>query len=263
MYYRNIVPSVSKYPYKAVEEGLLNAGLRRFEGSFVSKYAPIVCVTWSPWSKSLRELIAEKCRVVIVLENGWFSPIEGQKYYQVGLWGWNGSGTYPIFQFDDVDRGFKMARNFVQSSSRNPDGPVLVVGQKGGSQDIRCMPVDWPLAAMETLKSLGYEVRYRPKPAEGERILPPQEDLEGCQGVVTWNSTFASQALALGFPVAFCGPSVFFWEFCTRWDEKSTIRWKPVQTPLLRRYVISHSMSQWTDEEIASGAPFRRLLSLM
>ncbi|HET7135186.1 MAG TPA: hypothetical protein VFJ25_04645 [Casimicrobiaceae bacterium] len=91
-----------------------------------------------------------------------------------------------------------------------PTGPVLVLGQVRSTEQLRGGLVDvWYTAGCDewTRRELGKpHRRFREHPREyarlfaGERQPTLAEDLHGCSGAISWNSTAAVHAQLLGFP---------------------------------------------------------------
>src|SRR5665213_968319 len=94
MKYFFLVPRADPYPHSAITRGLEALGWEAADHQQAD-----VLLTWSTWKGTTREAMADQFRArgakVVVFENGWLSPIRDQRYFQIALDGWNGTGTFP------------------------------------------------------------------------------------------------------------------------------------------------------------------------
>lgn len=257
-----MVPRTHQYPYEAIHEGLQAAGVLP-----AADYTQAdVLVTWSPWHGSNREHAMSGHRgPVIVMENGWLQPIAGKRYWSVCLWGWNGTGVWPA----PHDEGYRLYGQLRPISSliydksyHNGDGPVVVVEQRGHTSDRRTMPTDWHRHTALGLDNAGHYVLMRRKADTTTPLDFLYQYRPKC--VVTWSSAFASWAVLVGVPVIYCGPSIWTWEIGQYWSGRGALPMsRPVTLELMAaqaRIMRALAWSQWTEEEIAAGTPFKRLL---
>lgn len=254
------IPNDPGHPHEAVVAGLQAIGLQESRpGS--SKSEPYVLVTWSPWLDGHRDrLMREWPGPVIVVENGWLQPINGKPYWSVCLWGWNGTGVWRWEndggeRFNNQTRGWRERRWAPMMAHDDPNGPLVVVEQRGHPTDPRTMPRAWFVTTRERLSGfIDLRLKCDPEPIDEYLVrLKPR-------GVLTWSSAVASWALVLGIPVAYAGPSIWCWELATRWNGhgEPTLRLPGYS---YRKEVFSRlAWSQWDEEELASGRPFKRLL---
>lgn len=238
-----IPPVDENYPWRAARDGLKRLGFEVRVGAHLGADA---LVTWSPWKGSQREALhfryASESKPVIVMENGWLSPIRDVPYFQVAIGGWNGTGTFPT---GDIER----RRSWGAPAGPwrdNPDGHVLVIGQRGHPNDPRTAVPGWH----QTLGPFDRPVIRRPRDAT--RSLAA--DLSGAREAHVWTSNAASHAVMAGIPVVQHGPNLMV----------SALASRPGQ-PLFRGDRTAEldrlAWSQWNITEIATGEPFARLLA--
>lgn len=240
------LPTRAGYPHEAVV-----AGLRRCGVADAPEREADLLVTWTPWRDSPRGLMAETFakagRPIIVMENGWLSPIRGEAFYQLALDGWNGQGR---FWFDGPERwrGWRVE----VLPWRRAGSHVLVLGQHGHPSDRRNSPRGWardlPIPTPRPI------VRRR----KGDPT-PLAEHLAGAHVAVTWSSNAASHAIVAGVPVLYAGPYLMVAALAGRYlPDPAVIETPPMpeREPELERL----AWAQWTADELATGEPFRRLL---
>lgn len=238
-----IPPVDDLYPWRAAEAGLKRLGLAVYKGH--EAMADLV-VTWSPWNGSRRQAL--QChyngagKPVIIMENGWLSPIQSVPHFQVALDGWNGTGRFPA-------GGPERRRGWAAPPipwRDNPDGHVLVIGQRGHPSDQRTAAPGWHM----TLGPFDRPVIRRPRDA----TRPLLADLQGAREVHVWTSNAASHAVMAGIPVVHHGPNLMV----------ATLASRPGQ-PLFRGDRTAEldrlAWAQWTAAEISTGEPFARLLA--
>lgn len=234
------VPRDDRYPWQAVDAGVRAAGLRPVTGSPWD-----VLVTWSPWVRSPRERLARMSRTVVVLENGWLSPIQGKRYYQVQLNSWN-RGHGARFVGGGPERwqswGVHLApwRHHLRA-------PYMVLGQAGHPYDRRSAAPNWANEILDYYAPAG--AFLRPK-ASGTLL---SQDIDRAGAAVTWSSNAASWCLVHGLPVIAYSETLMTRDLAVGPGEP----WLPGD----RESVFSAlAWAQWNAEELASGEPFRRLL---
>ena len=156
-------------------------------------------VTWSPWHGSQRQALEHRYRAegrpVIVMENGWLSPVSQVPYWQVARDGWNGTGTFP-------DGGPARWRSWGLSELPwvQRTGYALICGQRGHPSDARTALPGWH----ERLQAGQLPVVRRPRDA----TRPLLADMQGAAEVHVWTSNAASVAIMLGIPVVQHGPNL-------------------------------------------------------
>jgi hypothetical protein len=236
-----MVPRDDRYPWREVDAGVRAAGLRP-----VVESGWDVLVTWSPWVRSPRERLAKQSRVVVVLENGWLTPIEGERYYQVQLNSWN-RGRGARFVGGGPERWASWGVPLRPWRARL-NAPYMVLGQTGHPYDNRSATPGWANEILDYYAPHG--AFLRPK-GSGTPLL---EDIERAGAAVTWTSNAASWCLVHGLPVVAYSEALMTRELAIAPGEP----WVPGD----RESVFSAlAWAQWNKEELASGEPFRRLLS--
>jgi len=236
------IPHASEYPWRSILAGLAAADIVVSDDGHED-----MLITWSPWVHTVRDhhrqIYLELGRPVLVIENGWLSPIQGIRFYQIALDGWNGTGRFPAG--DDrrwASWGVRLAPWRLRVS-----GTALVIGQRGHPSDRRTMPPGWFESFMPDCNR---RIVRRPRAA----TRPLSADLEDADVVHTWSSNAASWAVVAGVPVVQHGPNLMVGELASKPGEKINMG---CREPVLERLAYA----QWSAEEIETGEPFRRLLA--
>lgn len=234
------VPAALEYPHAA-----LVAGLKRCGYEITLDQRADVLVTWSPWRRSKREalasIFAKSDRPVIVAENGWLSPIDETRYFQLARNGWNGEGSFPI-----GPPGRWRRWGIEPAPWRWSGDHVLVIGQRGLPDDPRTMPTGW-FMRVPIVTRLPV---IRRAPSCGAPLSLQLADAAECH---VWSSNAAAWAVLAGVPVVQHGPVLMVSELAS-----------PPGVPLRRPYrghVLERlAWAQWSETELATGEPFARLL---
>ena len=238
---RLAIPNAAPYPHSAVL-----AGLRRFGVEVTTGDQHDWLLTWSPWLGSHRDALVRQAHrnnaAVVVLENGWLSPIGGVPYYQIALGGWNGQG-----RFFPGDGSRWRSWGLPIWPWRGAGNKALVVGQRGHPSDRRTAPPRWH----ETVDiPEPWEVTRRGRDAREDFFV----QLALTDRVVVWSSNAASWAIVHGVPVHYLGPTLMVAE-CAAFGLGLDHPVTPERQPALERL----AWAQWTAAEIESGEPFARL----
>lgn len=215
-----------------------------------------VLVLWNRYSD--RELTADKWEsqggTVLVAENGYCGrDAKGIQYYAISRHGHNGSGTWPK---GGAERWESLGLEL--KPWRSAGEHVLVCPNRHFGMKGLAMPIDWEQTTLKKLRQhTKRPVRLRPHPNNSAPARPLAADLENCWAVVIWASSTGVHALLAGIPVIATSP---WWivksAASTRLDEIEAPQ-QPDRLPAFQRL----AWAQWSIEEIASGEPFRQLLS--
>jgi hypothetical protein len=126
------------------------------------------------------------------------------------------------------------------------------------------MPLNWQLDVVKRLRAItNRPIRVRPHPGNGEHKRPLVEDLGNACAVVIWSSSAGVQALVAGVPVVCEAP----WWICKSAAADAYVEFSMPAgvASLLTSYRLAAlrrlAWAQWNVDEIASGEPFRYLLS--
>lgn len=213
-----------------------------------------VC-TWG-WRKGSRYRALGKN--VLVMERAYV----GDRKHWVSL-GWNGlNGRAQWPDVSEASRWEHFFAHLIQPAKppavpRGSSGYALLMGQV--PTDTACRDIDlreWLAEKAGELKSLGWDVRYRPHPqapptmgvrgvpASRQALLP---DLEGAALAVTFNSNSGVDAALAGVPVVACDEGSMAWPVAAHGlDEEFAV---PDRLPWAHRL----AWRQWLPEEIADG----------
>ncbi|MDE2470756.1 MAG: hypothetical protein KGL35_18930, partial [Bradyrhizobium sp.] len=201
---------------------------------------------WSPWKRSHREYLAKVFskdgRRVIVVENGWLSPINGTDFFQIAEGGWNGTGR---FRSGAPDRWHSWYAR--EMPWRTHPGYELVIGQRGHPFDDRTARPDWHLRL-----DLGDSPVVR---RARDTLTPLAADLSGAAACHVWSSNAASHAVLAGVPVVQHGPNLMVGALASRPGE-------PLYFGPRTHEFERLAWAQWSRSEISSGLPFARMSAI-
>jgi hypothetical protein len=221
-----------------------------------------VLVIWNRYSD--REKTADKWErqggAVLVAENGYCGRDEqGVQYYALSRHGHNGSGTWPEGGPE------RWARLGIELKPWRAQGEHIVVNlQRGIGSRAMASPASWPQDIAARLKRATKRkvvVRvHNGKPGNDPGVTAEMQALlRNAHACVTWSSSNGVRALLEGTPVFYDAPH---W-ICAPAAKHGI---GEIESPLMddeRRQAALERMAwaQWTVGEIASGEPFRYLLS--
>jgi hypothetical protein len=192
---------------------------------------------------------------VIVAENGYLAPADGEPVYALALGQHNGAGHYgPRSHARWPLLGLGLAPHRPQAWQIDPARPLLVCPQRGIGPEGVAQPAGWLAEIEAQLKRMGRPYRVRPHPGRHAPDRPLEADLAEAGQVIIWGSNCGNLAILAGVPVRHClapwiggagarlglggfGPAPDRAEWC------EAIAW-----------------AQWRLSEIAAGEPYRSLL---
>lgn len=264
--YVNLVRTNFQYPYASIERAVGTLGLRKTRVSHMDK--DTLLVTWTPWSGSLSQITGEKHRKIgtwLVMENGYIPKINGIKYYAVGQNGFNGMGDHRA----DNSPSDRWKSFSVRYQRKQNKGYILVIGQFGHKDTRISMPINWPDQILNEIRMFtDRPIVYRPKPERGrlpvqlytdmtiDEVTPLDVLISSAYAVVVYSSKAAIYAMLSGVPVIVTGQYSIVKHLCCN-DIADIEEVKPVE---LEQFWYDLAYMQWSEEEIASGVPFRRFM---
>lgn len=241
----------------AFQKGLRRIGLTVIEPHRVCDLGPgDLLVTWNVTGRDAGQIAAAKAFGAkhIVAENGYLKSKAGQRYIALARDGHNGSGYWPVGSAERWGRLGWTVSPFRPGNS----GLVLICTQRGIGAEAMAMPAYWPTETAQAVEKLGKAAHIRKPPSACWGQPKLEDEIEKAVAVVVWTSNAAMTAVLMGKPVILCGPHHIL-EGCLGRDLAE------VQAPVYRNPMPSlHRMAaaQWTEDEIESGEPFRRLMEM-
>lgn len=250
-----VIRSGPSYRQEQFVRGLKACGFRVELKAAVRPDSGDIIVVWNRYGQFERyaKRYEDRGCPVIVAENGWIGQTpDGHKLYALCRDHHNGAGRW---KEGTEDRWSPLG---IELKPWRSDGThILVLPQRGIGPPGVAMPGGWLDDVVRRLrKATRRPVRIRKHP--GLEKTPLEPDLEDCWACVTWASGAAIKAMAAGIPV--------FHEL-ERWIGAPAARFGMAdlenpflgdRLPMFRRL----AWAQWSIEEIATGEPFRRLLSI-
>ena len=202
---------------------------------------------------------------VIVAENGLIGHSEnayakqfdpsGAQLYTLALDYHNGGGRWW------VGEPGRWREQGIQVHPWRQDGEhILVLPQRGFGHPKVAPPANWIRRTLERLQRLTRrEIVLRPHPANEPAKTPLSGALRGAWAAVTWGSGAAIKAICAGVPV-FSDWQQWIGAPCARPIDCLEA---PLDDDRARERMLDRlAWLQWTVPEIATGEPFRRLLSI-
>lgn len=242
------------YQRSAFESGLSRLGFEIVGRPLATPRPGDLLVLWNRYSKNEQEARAYEragC-IVLVAENAWIGPeAKGEHHFAICRGHHNGAGSWHI--------GPTPRYQVAECKPWRSDGShVLMLPQRGMGESGVAMPKGWMEETRNRLAtSTDRPVVIRNHP--GIRPHPTEiPEFENCWAAVTWASGAGLKAIIAGIPV--------FYEY-PKWIGAAAARYgiEDLESPYLgeRETLMRYlSWAQWTAEEIASGEPFRWLVSL-
>lgn len=198
---------------------------------------------------------------VIVAENGYLGLCpERRQYYALAIGGHNGSGRWHVFAEDR----FAQLGIEVKPWCSNPDGHIMVFGQRGIGATAMASPPNWHLdvaAKLRKIQKREVRVSVHPGPPAIDPAVTAKTiaELQGAYCAVVWSSARGVRALVEGIPVIYQAPH-WIMECAAAHDLAMIDRMGEWQRENLRKGSLHHmSWAQWSVDEIYAGTPFKFL----
>lgn len=196
---------------------------------------------------------------VLVAENGYIgADANGLQHYALAIGGHNGSGRWIIGSPVRLrDLGLQ-----VQPWQDNPDGHVLVCGQRGIGSPSMASPAAWHDDVARRLRQVTRRkvvIRYHPEMRGAPQAQPTlAEQLHGAWACVVWSSSAGVKALVQGVPVFYEAPH---W-VCEKAAPQGVAGIEQPWRNEANRIAGLNEMAwaQWSLDEIGRGTAFRHLL---
>lgn len=262
------------YRREAFAEGLKASGHQVMLRSPDRFDAETLLVIWNRYSENhaLAQMVERGGGRVLVAENGYLAKGggtpkfdvytkeggQGGHFYALAE-GWhNGGGRWPAYGL-----GRWEALGIPLAPWRTDGEYVLVCPNRSfGVPGRTLMDIDWAKkAAAEVRKQTALPVKIRPHPGNDRPARPLEDDLKCARAVVIWSSSAGVHALIHGIPVICHAP---YW-ICKQATFGSFTQLKTIGEGYMEDERLAAlgrlAYAQWTVEEIASGEPFRSLLS--
>lgn len=215
------------------------------------------------WGWRQGKMYREQGHEVLVLERGYL----GNRFEWSSL-GWNGLNGYADFVNPPDDQGERFNRHYEMNPWRERGGDyVLLMGQVPGDASLRgrnLMPWYESIGVLAA-DAYGLPVRFRPHPnteKKGIRQSPRHciksfgdldEAIENAHVVITYNSNSAVDAVVRGVPAIAMDQGSMAWDVVGH-NVGEILR------PDRSAWAAKLAWTQWTVDEIRSGAALTRLL---
>ena len=271
-----LIRSQPWYRREAFTTGLRMAGLEVKTGQPDRIDRDTVVLMWNRYAENhqIAERVEQGGGTVLVAENGYVGRggttpkfdvhggVEQGHYYALAIGGHNGSGRWKQGgpeRFEALGVDLKPWRTGGEY--------ILVCPSRNFGRPDMLMPTFWADQTIRALRKFTkLPIRVRDHPGNNEPKRPLAEDLKGAAAVVVWASSAGVHALIEGIPVL-CGAPHWICKDAA-FDKADAFRedlaspWMQMGFADCRRRAFERmAWAQWTVEEIASGEPFRYLLS--
>ena len=246
---------------EAMRLGLTRHGITALHGQ---PNRPEACDVAVCWGARQTTLLAAG-RPVLILERGHVG--DRYKYASCGWDSLGRRGRYP----EATDGGARWRERYghLLQPWRPQAGPALIIGQVPGDAALRGLDtIAWATEAAARLRAAGWEVRFRPHPLAEHRgpVGVPLADgdlakaLSAAALCVTYNSTTGVEAVLAGVPTVTLDAGAMAWPMAAHsLDETPNT---PRFTPDREAWAHDLAWTQWTMDEIASGAMWAALAPL-
>lgn len=185
---------------------------------------------------------------VLVVENAYIGPADGEKAFAMALSAHNGAGRWPV-------GGPERWETFGHELSPwRQGGDVVLLPQRGIGQPGVAMPRDWGQRTLREVQAQHRRVVYRKHPGDKSE---PYEALRNAWCACTWGSGAAIKALVAGVPV--------FYDF-PQWigADSAQLGFADLEQPRLgdRLPMLQRlAWAQWRLSEVVSGEALEWLLT--
>ena len=260
-----VVKNMPDYPYNAIEQGFKahnNTVINAYPEPTKNDFSDCVIVTWNFYGKLNERMVN---RVIqgggkhIVFENGYLSPLSGNRYYAI-----NNAHHLEIGsqRFDTDPSRFDRLNLTIKEYDKNSVF-ILVCAQRGGKYSDLAMPRIWPEQVIGHLRKItDLPIIYRPHP-EKKKLLTMQwdnvfisknislvSDLNNAKACIIYTSNAGNHALLNGVPVFYCGAKCA----CQQLALTDISRINNPLYPTYRRAFFAHLLNhQYTENEIKRG----------
>lgn len=268
-----LMRDTESYPLAAVVAGVqalgYNAHIGGVDRTINSKD---LLITWTPWRGSLSHRLGEQHKASggqwVVMENGYIAGVK-EPHYSIGLNGFNGFGDHRA-ENSAPDRWKSFGLEILPWRA---NGEHIAVFSQMGGHDLRFTHhPNWPDDVVSRLEGLSpRKVLYRPKPTRPRYFLKIHENvsvlesgnyevesyLKGAWVAVVYNSKIAVESLRVGVPALFDSPCSILKSILQPGIES-------IENPAMpdrEQFFYNLAYAQWSAAEIASGEPFKRILS--
>lgn len=185
-------------------------------------------------------------------------------HYQVG---WDGFAGNADFRTDGVGSG-RWDMFPIKPKPWRPKGvgSCVVMGQLSRDTQVQDVDhIDWCQRTVAQCQVIYDEVIFRPHPKSDSRdkygidekicdVDLLKHTLSKAQCVVTWNSTTGVDAIIAGVPVVAMDEGSMAWPLASHTLDA------PLRNPSRREWLNKLGYSQWTQEEMRAGLPWRHLI---
>lgn len=211
------------------------------------------------WNRSkVNDKLAQRYEAVgakvLVAENGYLGREWRDGYwYAIARDNHNGAGAWPDEGGDRWDSwGLDL------QPWRKDGDEIVVLAQRGIGREGFAQPRGWHQEiAQQLAQRTKRPVRIRPHPGRDPEPVSLADDLRHAWACVTWGSCAGLKALMLGVPVFYGCPSWIGKAAAMPIDADLENPFLGDRLPMFQRL----AWAMWNTEEIATGEPFRLLLS--
>ena len=267
---------VNNFEHQKTHGAAMKSGLERhgIEVSWAGFDEPAPCdfaVIWGSPFKHPR--VKEATPRLLVMEAGHIGGRDLTRLTYTSC-GWNGlqrRGRYPKVE-DGGQRWKALYADFMEPWRIQTEGYALLLGQVPGDFSLYGLPSgfqSWAQAQTNMLRTLGYDVVFRPHPLcrkLGHLTTPDgaeesngtlAEDLAGASFAVAFNSTSSVESVLAGVPTVTLDEGAMAWDVTSH--QLSTDRVQP------DRHAWAHwlAYTQWRLDELSSGFAWEHIHTAM
>jgi hypothetical protein len=251
-------------PHQSAHQTALQSGLKALGVDAVLSRTRVDTKYVACWGWRQGQMLRSQGHEVLVLERGYL----GDRFVWSSL-GWNGLNGYADFSNPPDDGGERFNAHYEMAPWRETDGKyVLIMGQVPGDASLRgknLMPW-YESVGVLAADAYGLPVKFRPHPnteRKGIRQVPRHcqrsfepldEAIADAHVVITYNSNSAVDAVVRGVPAIAMDEGSMAWDV-TGHQIGDIVR--PDRSP----WASKLAWTQWSLDEIRSGAALERLLS--
>ncbi len=185
---------------------------------------------------------------VLVVENAYIGPADGEKAFAIALGAHNGAGRWPC---GGPERWASWGVDLQPWRSHGED--IVLLAQRGIGQPGVAMPREWGQRTLRQFAGQPRRVVYRKHPGDKSE---PYDALTNAWCACTWGSGAAIKALAAGVPVFYDFPQWIGADSARFGFANLEAPWRGDRLPMFQRL----AWAMWRLSEVQSGEALEWLL---
>lgn len=247
----SFIRDLPHYRSDAFKAGLRACGFEVCRGVPRDPLPGDVVVSWNRYqdADNLAKRAERIGASVLVAENGYFGQdSKGRRLYAISKNQHHHGGNKP------------KPHSWNVKPHQSNGSHILICAQRGIGSELMASPYNWHRKIERSLKSMtGRPIKIRLHPGRNAPSTSLADDLKNAHACVIWSSACGIEAMLEGVPVIYNAPRFIGETGAIKFNESLDIENLP-QMPV-KNALDYVSGNQYSVEQIATGQPFKELLS--